>query len=142
MFNFLASNQNVIFEKFIGLLIVVVLIGFLLFVNYKKCDYIIKSSFSNWLIIFYSIACIILASLVIWGSNIMLTSEPNLGLVIVGVFMVVVPSGGAIYVSFLPILALIKTVLRKSKLKPITIVFACVATLSAIATIIMLFIVF
>ena len=141
MINLLNPMKGGSVEKVIGLFVVLIVIGLLIFLQYKKCDRIIKCRFSNGLIISYSIACIGAMIFVILGSYIILTTEPNIGLIVVAVFMVLLPSVGAIYLAFVPILAIIKMFIGQIRLNLTAMIFSCIALMACITSIIMLIVV-
>lgn len=142
MYNLLQPTQGGSVEKVLGLFVCLILIGLLAFLQYKKCNNIIKSRYSNGLIIGYSIACICATLFCILGSNIMLTSEPNIALIMVAVFMVIFPSIGAVYTAFVPILAIVKTLLKQVKMNYPAMIFSCLAIICAITSVVMLIVVF
>ena len=142
MINLLNPTQGGSVEKVIGLFVVLIVIGLLIFFQYKKCDRIIKCRFSNALIISYSIACVVAMIFVILGSYIILTTEPNIGLIVVAVFMVLLPSVGSIYLAFVPILAIIKMFIGQIRLNLVAMIFSCIALMACITSIIMLIVVF
>ena len=142
MFNLLQPTQGGSVEKVLGLFVCLILIGLLAFFQYKKCDSVIKSRYSNGLIIGYSVAGICATLFCILGSNIILTSEPNIGLIVVAVFMVILPSIGAVYTAFVPILAIVKTLLKQVKMNYPAMIFSCLAIICAITSVVMLIVVF
>ena len=142
MINLLTPTKGGSVEKVIGLFICLIIIGLLCYFQYKKCDRIIKSRYSSGLIISYSVASIFAMIFVILGSHIMLTTEPNIGLIVVAVFMVLIPSVGTVYLAFVPILSIIKTALRQLRFNLVAMIFSCLSILSCITCLIMIFLVF
>lgn len=140
MNNLLQPTKGGIVEMILGRTILVIILGLLAFFTYKKSDHIIKCKFSNALIIGYSVVCSIFSVFVILGAYVMLTSEPNIALIIVAVFMLIFPSAVVLFTCFVPILAIIKTILRKVKLNLVAIIFASIASLGAIASVVLLII--